>query len=142
MNNKHILTWAATILFFGGCAVGPKFKAPVVETPPEYLGSVNDSTEELLWWKIFNDTTLSRLIDRAVQNNRNVGMALSRVEQARLNLKATPEPILAIVAVFTASTVRQRNLHRNKERQAGAILYFPSDAHLGIGPIRQSPPDG
>lgn len=37
----------------------------------------------------FNDTTLSRLIDRAVQNNRNVGMALSRVEQARLNLKAT-----------------------------------------------------
>ena len=89
MNNKHILTWAATILFFGGCAVGPKFKTPVVETPPEYLGSVNDSTEELLWWKIFNDTTLSRLIDRAVQNNRNVGMALSRVEQARLNLKAT-----------------------------------------------------
>ena len=89
MNNKHILTWAATILFFGGCAVGPKFKAPVVETPPEYLGSVNDSTEDLLWWKIFNDTTLSRLIDRAVQNNRNVGMALSRVEQARLNLKAT-----------------------------------------------------
>ena len=67
MNNKHILTWAATILFFGGCAVGPKFKTPVVETPPEYLGSVNDSTEELLWWKIFNDTTLSRLIDRAVQ---------------------------------------------------------------------------
>ena len=89
MNNKHILTWAATILFFGGCAVGPKFKAPVVETPPEYLGSANDSTEDLLWWKIFNDTTLSRLIDRAVQNNRNVGMALSRVEQARLNLKAT-----------------------------------------------------
>ena len=102
---KHLNTLiaGAAALALAGCMVGPDYVPPTAEIAKQDLSEEHFFRDDGLWkeaapaeslpkgdwWKIFNDTTLSRLIDRAVQNNRNVGMALSRVEQARLNLKAT-----------------------------------------------------
>lgn len=90
MNRKYLLgALLAVSALMGGCMVGPKFRPPVVETPSKYLGTPGTAASDLLWWQLFDDSTLVRLVSTALANNRNVGMAFSRVEQARLALKAT-----------------------------------------------------
>lgn len=84
-------TLALTAFLFTGCMVGPKFKSPTVEMPEAYANAAEpaaDSTEILKWWAIFDDPALVSLIDTALVNNRNVGIAMSRIEQARLSLRA------------------------------------------------------
>ena len=90
MNKRYFIRiFPLIVLFAGSCTVGPKFKAPVVETPPRYMGAAGTAATDLYWWQLFDDTTLTRLIATAIENNRNVEIAFSRVEQARLTLKET-----------------------------------------------------
>ncbi len=39
------------------------------------------------WWRLFGDTVLDNLVQRALENNRDVAVAASRVEEARQNLR-------------------------------------------------------
>lgn len=72
-------------IFLSGCAVGPDFKSPVVETPKNYrFEKVPVETMiNLKWWDLFNDPVLYTLVSQAVENNKDLKMAASRVEQAR-----------------------------------------------------------
>ena len=38
------------------------------------------------WWQMFGDTTLNRLVERAIARNKNIEIAASRIEEARHNL--------------------------------------------------------
>ena len=87
-NPKYLPLLLASAALFG-CTVGPRFEPPAVAIPQRYIGQVSDAASDLGWWKLFNDTTLVRLVSTALRNNRNIAVALSRVEQARLTLKAT-----------------------------------------------------
>lgn len=73
-------------LFMGSCAVGPKFRPPQVQMPESYIGEHGDTTREVHWWSTFGDTTLLRLIDRAIAHNHTLAMSVSAIEQARLSL--------------------------------------------------------
>ena len=72
-------------LFLSGCVVGPNFKPPVVETPKNYrFEKVPVETMiNLRWWKLFNDPVVYTLVSQALENNKNLKIAASRVEQAR-----------------------------------------------------------
>ena len=87
-NPKYLPLLLASAALFG-CTVGPRFEPPAVAIPQRYIGQASDAASDLGWWKLFNDTTLVRLVSTALRNNRNIAVALSRVEQARLTLKAT-----------------------------------------------------
>jgi len=78
-------------LFLSGCAVGPDFKSPVVETPKNYrFEKVPVETMiNLKWWELFNDPVLYTLVSQALENNKNLRIAASRVEQARAGLGYT-----------------------------------------------------
>jgi len=78
-------------LFLSGCAVGPDFKPPVVETPENYrFEKVPVETMiNLKWWDLFNDPVLYTLVSQAVENNKDLKIAASRVEQARAALGFT-----------------------------------------------------
>ena len=39
------------------------------------------------WWEVFNDTVLNYLIQQASENNNNILIALSRIDEARENFK-------------------------------------------------------
>ena len=82
---------ACTLLFMSGCVVGPKFKAPEVTVPETYVNQhySSDSLANLRWWEIFRDPDLSHLVYIAIENNRDLRMALSRIEQAEISLRIT-----------------------------------------------------
>ena len=98
---KMVALWASILL--SGCAVGPDFKQPVVATPESYrLDTMPvDTAEELKWWELFDDPVLYTLVSTALENNRDLKIAISRIEQARAFLgftRADQYPALDIQA--------------------------------------------
>lgn len=74
-----------------GCAVGPDYRAPQTNMPGSFAaasatsnaatsGVVVDPTK---WWRALNDPVLDSLVDRAVQANPSLEIALTRLQEAR-----------------------------------------------------------
>lgn len=80
---KIIVLLAA--LSLAGCAVGPDFKPPVVSTPESYRLDIMpvESGVNLKWWELFNDPVLYTLVTTSLENNKDLKIAASRIEQAR-----------------------------------------------------------
>ncbi len=76
----------AGLAVLAGCAVGPNYKRPAVNTPPEFRFTENQTTNsfgDLPWWQVFKDPILQNLIGTALTNNYDLKQAVARVEQAR-----------------------------------------------------------
>src|SRR5262249_20361348 len=75
-----------TVLFVAGCAVGPNYKRPAVDSPANFrfaTSRTTDSFGDLPWWEVFKDPTLQDLLRAALTNNYDLKRAVARVEQAR-----------------------------------------------------------
>ena len=74
-----------------GCSVGPDFQKPEVETLTQYrYDSLKvDSVAVLKWWELFDDPVLDTLIITALHENKNLLIAISRIEEARARLGFT-----------------------------------------------------
>ena len=100
MRNKTkfiFLVWfAVAMISITGCMVGPKFTAPKTDAPDKfrYDQTPGDSTISTQWFDLLNDPTLSELIKTAIENNKNVLMAASRIEQSRAYLGFTKADML------------------------------------------------
>lgn len=77
---------SASLLLFG-CAVGPNYQRPKVNTPTEYRDAQGAARQasmaDLPWWEVFKDERLKSLVQIALANNYDVKIAVTRVEQAR-----------------------------------------------------------
>jgi multidrug efflux system outer membrane protein len=74
-------------LMLSGCAVGPNYVRPKVNVPADFRGAEGAAQQasyaDLPWWEVFKDEELKALIKTALANNYDLGIAVSRVEQAR-----------------------------------------------------------
>ena len=78
---------AAAVL--AGCTIGPDYKRPSVAEPPTFRGQATAEATSLAdapWWEVFQDPVLKALIQEALRNNYDVGIAAARVQEARANL--------------------------------------------------------
>jgi multidrug efflux system outer membrane protein len=85
-----------TLLLIGGCAVGPNYKRPTVDTPADYRFSPSQNTNsigDLQWWEVFKDPILEDLIRAALTNNYDIKQAVARVEQARQQVTVARSPL-------------------------------------------------
>jgi outer membrane protein, multidrug efflux system len=78
----------AVLALSAACAVGPNYQRP--ETVPMPLGwrdtalALRDSSyANLPWWTVYSDTTLQGLIRTALQENRDIRVAIARVNESR-----------------------------------------------------------
>jgi multidrug efflux system outer membrane protein len=72
-----------------GCTIGPDYKRPVVAEPPTFRGQETAeavSFADAPWWEVFQDPILKGLIQEALRNNYDVGIAAARVQEARANV--------------------------------------------------------
>jgi len=88
-----------TLLFAGGCALGPDYRRPEIDTPESYRHATTEESTgeqvELLaaqpaddlpkgeWWRIYQDPVLDQLQRQAADGNRDLQAALARLEQAQ-----------------------------------------------------------
>ncbi|HGY55839.1 MAG TPA: efflux transporter outer membrane subunit [Caldithrix abyssi] len=78
-----------------GCAVGPNFKNPQPEIPEKFrFAEVQaDSIINLEWWSLFNDPIIDTLVNEALNNNKDILVAVARIEEARAALGFTKADI-------------------------------------------------
>jgi multidrug efflux system outer membrane protein len=71
-----------------GCTLGPDYKRPAVETPAawRYGADGTSSIGGLGWWELFRDPVLQGLIRTALDENKDVLVAVARVAEARAQL--------------------------------------------------------
>src|SRR5512137_241522 len=74
-----------------GCAVGPNYVRPTVETPAAWRIEYPKAADvaNLEWWKQFGDPVLDDLVDTALRNNRDLRIGAARVDQFIGALTAT-----------------------------------------------------
>ncbi len=87
---KIIVIILVLSLFPVGCMVGPKYKKPEQLKSESYKNERNldsiASVTNLKWFDLFNDDVLKDLITKGLQNNYDLKIAVSRIEQLRAEL--------------------------------------------------------
>lgn len=75
-------------LLVGACTVGPDYHPPETPVPPAYgepqAGVPGAAVDPARWWSAFGDPQLDALVERALKDNPDIAVAVSRVRQARL----------------------------------------------------------
>jgi multidrug efflux system outer membrane protein len=72
------------------CPVGPNFREPPAAVPERWRDSTistqDSSYANLPWWQVLGDTTLQELVRIALRENRDIRIALARVNETRAQL--------------------------------------------------------
>jgi len=81
----NIVVVASILLLCSSCMLGRKYESPELELPETITGKDDDSLSfaDLYWREVYPDTTLQRLIAKTLDNNRDMLIAASRIEELR-----------------------------------------------------------
>ena len=74
------------VLLTAGCTLGPDYERPDVPVPEDWREVDADEQQSLAntpWWELFEDPELVRLIDVALAENKDLKIAVERIEEAR-----------------------------------------------------------
>lgn len=92
MRTFRVLSFVVLGAGLAGCAVGPDYHTPKMKLPEGFVaasGSRNatatghEAIDPARWWHALNDAELDSLIDRAIQANPSLEIALTRLQEAR-----------------------------------------------------------
>lgn len=129
------ITAAILKLMIIGCNVGPNYVRPSVSTPQTYRGALApaigpaQSTATLAdqqWSSVFEDKTLQRLVQEALENNLDLRIAAQRVLQAQAELGITRSQQLPTVNAggsYSALQIPSSVVTKNANGTPGASFY-------------------
>jgi NodT family efflux transporter outer membrane factor (OMF) lipoprotein len=92
MRALHVVSVVAIGVSLAGCAVGPDYHTPQMKLPDGFVagsgaqsasGASHAAVDPAKWWHALNDAELESLIDRAIQANPSLEIALTRLQEAR-----------------------------------------------------------
>jgi outer membrane protein, multidrug efflux system len=102
---KKLTSYIAAMLassLVAGCAVGPNYHRPDVQTPTAFrdlsdhsqIPAQTASYADLPWWQVFQDPQLQELIRTALKQNYDLQIATERINAARAQLAITRSNLL------------------------------------------------
>ena len=122
-------------LALSGCAA-PALQAPQIEVPSGFKEAAvaeagrwkpaqpAEAQPRGEWWKVFNDSTLNKLIDDATAANANLAAAAARVKQAR-----------AIAGVVEADRVPNVNVEAGGQRSRASAVSLGLPQGTPVAPV-------
>jgi outer membrane protein, multidrug efflux system len=103
--------------------LGPNYERPDVDTPKAFRSEANAAARESLgdlpWWEVFHDDALHDMVRTALENNYDLRIAVTQVEQSR-----------AIAMQVRSQLYPQVTYELEADRGKNAILGGPT---LGLG---------
>src|SRR5215813_5935228 len=127
------------VIVLGGCSVGPRYKAPTTPMRPFHnpapMRADGASAPPLdTWWEGFGDPELTRIVQRALDQNLDLAASLTRVEQARAAARAAGARLKPSGALSAQSTSFRQSLESPAGRVAGASPGFDrNQSYLDLG---------
>ncbi|HEV8675835.1 MAG TPA: efflux transporter outer membrane subunit [Methylomirabilota bacterium] len=133
---RRIVAAAVLGLVLAGCTLGPDYRRPSVPTPgtwrdgtpPADAGSLAD----LPWWQLFQDDELRELVRIAVEENKDLRIAVTRVDQARAQLGITRAAQLPQVDAGASATTNRRSDTVRPRGQGGEFGLLSTTADLSF----------
>ena len=111
----YILYIATAAVLVAGCNV--RLAKPQLVSQEEYLFGKGFSHDSIAlgsdWWRMFGDTTLNRLVERAIVQNKNIEIAASRIEEARHNLIVTRSAYWPSISAVISAEGKYESLYDN-----------------------------
>ncbi|WP_242122926.1 efflux transporter outer membrane subunit [Sphingobium sp. Sx8-8] len=112
MNKIKLIPAAALAMTLAACDRGPKYVRPALPVPQEspqgasYGGADGQAIvpADTAWKAFFVDPRLARVIQTALDNNRDLRVALANVEQARAQYKVQRADLLPTAAASGGAT--------------------------------------
>jgi multidrug efflux system outer membrane protein len=92
LRSRSLIVAVAICVCLSGCMVGPDYKRPSVEIPPQFRAATTSdpaSIADLKWFEVFKDEQLQEFIRTALAQNYDLRDAIARVDAARANLGIT-----------------------------------------------------
>ncbi|MES2020461.1 MAG: efflux transporter outer membrane subunit [Pseudomonadota bacterium] len=122
---RPTLPIATVALLLSGCAVGPRYVAPVSTAPASFAygpavearGAAADPAALVDWWRGFKDPALTALVERAVAQNLDLQQAVARVTQARAALKGANAALLPVGQI----SGQAGEVYQSKETSIGRL---------------------
>jgi multidrug efflux system outer membrane protein len=79
--------WVLLLIFFlSGCALTPDYERPETQLPETWEQVQDQDSREsianLKWWDIYQDDTMTNLIEIALEQNQNLAVALARMQES------------------------------------------------------------
>jgi len=95
----------ALLALLAGCAVGPDYQRPALDTPATFRASatetadpsVTNSLADLDWWQVMDDPQLRLYIAEALTNSWDIRIAAARVLQAEAAARVTRSQLFPTV---------------------------------------------
>ncbi len=107
-----------------GCAVGPKYHRPTVKLQPFHNApSIETRTASLSappldqWWAGFRDPELTRIVNRALDENLDLAAAMTRVQQARAAAQGAGARRMPSGSINASTT----SLYQSTESMSGRV---------------------
>jgi outer membrane protein, multidrug efflux system len=105
-----------------GCAVGPKYHRPAVQTPTTFRDFPTDSQQQaqtasyadLPWWQVFQDPKLQELIRTALKQNYDLQLATERISAARAVVTVTRSSLFPQISGNGNFTGGKENVGQSK----------------------------
>lgn len=129
---KRLICVVVLGFLIAGCKLGPDYVRPPVKSPEAWREkSKTDSTlANLPWWELFKDETLQGLIKTALAENKNAGIALERIEEARAQLgiaKADYYPEVRGTGAAAAVDPSDKTFPRETESKTSGYYLLKAD---------------
>jgi len=113
-------------LLVAGCAIGPNYSKPDVETPASYkeagewiVARPNDAQPKGRWWGAFNDPVLDTLVSQVEVSNQSLKAAEARYREARAAVASARSGLFPIIT-DNASATRARGVPNRFSVSLGA----------------------
>jgi NodT family efflux transporter outer membrane factor (OMF) lipoprotein len=110
---KAPLLFAALVV--AGCAVGPSYERPQVETPPAYkeagdwvIAQPADAVAKGKWWEVFDDPVLNGLVEQVSVSNQTLAAAEARFRQASATVKGARSGLFPTVGASAGASRGRR----------------------------------
>ena len=88
MKFKQIAVLLAAAVCSAGCLLGPNYSKPQTQLPESSQEDFSIFTNAK-WWEIFNDPVLDKMEQEALTYNKDLQLAIARVDEARANVGIT-----------------------------------------------------
>ena len=85
---------ALLIVLWTGCTIGPDYERPVVPEPETFRSESEEAIDmnslaDMPWWDLFQDEELQNLIRIALKENKDLRLAVARIDEARAEVGVT-----------------------------------------------------